>query len=98
MPTLTLQDVASLFFGVFFVCLFFKGPAAYKGSQARGGIGAIAAGLYHNSQQRQILNPLSKARDRTYILMDPSRAHYCWATMGTSENVCLCEAHGKGES
>ena len=27
-------------------------------------------GLYHSSQQSQILNPLSKARDRTRIFMD----------------------------
>ena len=32
-----------------------------------GGIRAVAAGLYHSSQQSQILNPLSKARDRTLI-------------------------------
>ena len=29
--------------------------------------------LHHSSQQRQILNPLSKARDRTRNLMVPSR-------------------------
>ena len=28
--------------------------------------------LHHNSQQHQILNPLSKARDLTHILMDTS--------------------------
>ena len=33
--------------------------------------------LHHSSQQRWILNPLSKARDRTHILMDTSRIHYC---------------------
>ena len=38
--------------------------------------------LPHSSQQRRILNPLSEARDRTRILMDTSRAHYLWATMG----------------
>ena len=27
-------------------------------------------GLQHDSQQHQILNPLSKARDQNYILMD----------------------------
>ena len=27
---------------------------------------------HHSSQQRQILNPLSEARDGTHILMDPS--------------------------
>ena len=29
--------------------------------------------LYHSSWQCQILDPLSKARDRTHILMDTSR-------------------------
>ena len=27
--------------------------------------------------QRQILNPLSEARDRTGVLMDTSQVHYC---------------------
>ena len=31
--------------------------------------------LEHSSWQHQILNPLSKARDWTCILMDPSRVH-----------------------
>ena len=29
--------------------------------------------LHHSSQQHQILNPLSKARDQTHNLMVPSR-------------------------
>ena len=29
--------------------------------------------LYHSSRQRWMLNPLSKARDRTRVLMDTSR-------------------------
>ena len=39
--------------------------------------------LYHSSRQCQILNPLSKARDQTHILMDTSQAHYCWTKTGT---------------
>ena len=31
--------------------------------------------LQYSSWQRQILNPLSEARDWTQILMDPSRVH-----------------------
>ena len=27
--------------------------------------------------------PLSRARDRTHILLDTVRVHYCWATTGT---------------
>ena len=60
----------------FFFCLFvfFRAtPAAYGGSQARGPIGTVAADLYHSSQQHQILNRLSKARDQTCILMDASQ-------------------------
>jgi len=38
------------FFGFFFFCLlsFRAAPAAYGGSQARGLIGAVAAGLHHS--------------------------------------------------
>ena len=38
--------------------------------------------LYHSSRQHWILNPQSKARDRTSILMDTSRVHYRWAAIG----------------
>ena len=48
-------------------------PTAYGGTQAKGLIGAAAAGLHHSSRQRQILNPLSKARDQTCNLMVPSQ-------------------------
>ena len=30
----------------------------------------------YSSQQRQILNPLSEAGDRTFVLMDTSRIRY----------------------
>jgi len=39
--------------------------------------------LHHSSWQRQILNPLSEARDRTKVLVNTSQICYCWATMGT---------------
>ena len=38
--------------------------------------------LYHSSQPRQILNPLSEARDWTCILMDTSQICFHWATTG----------------
>ena len=59
-----------------FVLLFRAAPVAYGGSQARGPIGATAAGIYHSLQQRRILNPLSDARDRTRNLMVPSQIHF----------------------
>ena len=33
--------------------------------------------LHHKSWQRQILNPLNKARNQTCILMDTSQFRYC---------------------
>ena len=39
--------------------------------------------LHHSSWPRWILNPLSKARDQTCVLMVTSQIHFCWATMGT---------------
>ena len=39
--------------------------------------------LHHNSQHCWILNPLSKARDQTYVLMDTSQICFSCATMGT---------------
>ena len=78
-----------LFFGLFRAAL-----VAYGSSQARGPIGAAAASLCHSHShsnagselclqpipQGWILNPLSEVRNRTHILMDTSRVHYCWAT------------------
>ena len=75
-------------FCFFFFCLFRATPMAHGGSKARGRIGAVATGLcqshsntglssvcnlHHSSWQRQLLNPLSKARDRTHNLMVPRR-------------------------
>ena len=70
-----------------FVCLFSASLMAYGNSQVRGWIRAVAAGttatatqdpsliydLHHNSPQHQILNPLSKARGWTCVLMDTSQ-------------------------
>ena len=65
-------------------------PRAYGGSQARGRIRAESpaytratatkdlshiCNLHHSSQQHQLLNLLSKARDQTRNLMVPSRIH-----------------------
>ena len=33
---------------------------------------SLACNLNHSTWQRQILNPLSEARDQTHVLMDPS--------------------------
>ena len=72
--------------------------AAYGSSQARSLIRPTGVGLhhshrnagskpslqpiYHSSWQHQILNPVSEIRDRTCVLMDMSRLHFCCATMG----------------
>ena len=45
--------------------------------------------LHHSTWQRRILNPLSKARDWTSVLMDTSWVRYLWATMGMPSFICL---------
>ena len=95
------------------VCIFFKTlPVAYGSSQASSWIRAAAASLRHShsspdltcvfnlhriSLQLWILNPLSRTRDPTCILVGTSPICYCWATTGTpmmlflklSSNYCL---------
>ena len=49
--------------------------------------------LHRSSQQCQILNPLSEARDRTLILVDSSWVCYYWATTGVPTLIflgCAC--------
>ena len=72
-----------LFYFIIFL-LFRTTPTAYGSCQARGRIGAIAASLYHSHSNMESkpclqptpqltempLNPLSKAKDWTCILMD----------------------------
>ena len=60
-------------------------PVAYGSSQVRGQIRATAVSLHHSSQQRQILHPLSEARDRTHILMDTSWVPYPLHHNGNSQ-------------
>ena len=45
--------------------------------------------LYHSSRPRQILDPLSDARDRTCNLIVPSQICFCCATMGTPRYMVL---------
>ena len=73
---------STILYFLFVFCLFMAAPEAYGGSQGRGRIRATAAGLHHShsngnlhhsSWQCWFLNPLSKARDQTHILMDTSQ-------------------------
>ena len=48
---------------IVYLFIFKATPRAYGSSQARGHIRAIATGLYHSSQQHQILNLLSEGKD-----------------------------------
>ena len=78
------KDVLIYLFIYLLFFLFRAIPVAYGSSQARDQTGAAAAGLchshlscicsiHHSLWQCQILNPLSKARDRTHILMATSQ-------------------------
>ena len=89
------------YFVLFCFCLFRATPIAHGSSQARGRIRAVAAGLcqshsharsklhldlHHSSPQRQILNPLSEARDQICNLVVPSQIYFHCATMGTPQS------------
>ena len=69
--------------------LFRATPEAYGGSHTRGPIGAVAAGLRQSSQQRWILNPLSRTRDWTSNLMVTGQIHLHCATTGTPRMTIL---------
>ena len=45
--------------------------------------------LHHSSSQCRVPNPLSEAGNWTWILMDTSWIHFCWATMGTPPVLIL---------
>ena len=91
-----LDHMVGLFF--FLILLFRAAPMAHRGSQARGLIRAVAAGLHqatampdlsyvfdlhHSSGQFQILNPPSKARDWTCNLMASRRIRFHCTMKGT---------------
>ena len=79
-----LENLFYLFIYLFLsFCLSRVAPTAYGESQDTGPMGTVAAGLHHRSQQRWILNPLSKARDQTHNLMIPSQICFHCATTGT---------------
>ena len=76
------REFPNLFF-IFYFFLFMAAPATYRSSWVRGQIRAAASAyitatwdlswvcdLLHSSEQRQILNPPSKARDQTCIFTD----------------------------
>ena len=80
-------------------------PLAYGGSQARGLIRATAAAyaratampdlshvcdLHHSSQQCQIINPLSEARNQTHNLIFPSQICFRCATTGIPNLFFWC--------
>ena len=49
--------------------------------------------LCHSSQQRQILNPLSEARDQSHILMNASQGHNSLSHNGNSYEYDLFAHH-----
>ena len=49
---------------------------AYATTTATGNLSHICD-LPQSSQHHQILNPLSKARDQTHVLMNTSQVHHC---------------------
>ena len=78
--------------GIFCCCCLFRAtPAAYGGSQARGRVGAVAAGLCHSnkgSEPHLRPTPLNEVRDRTCVLMDASQIRFRWVHNRNSLGVC----------
>ena len=82
-------------------------PTAYGSCQARGHIGVLAAGLHprqlqiraaiwdlcHSSRKCWIPNPLSKARDWAYSVMNTSWVWYPWATWELPSLSCIIFHH-----
>ena len=54
--------------------------------------------LHHSSQQRQVLNPLSEARDRTCVLMDASEVRFCGVRTGTPDHKVKAQRLRVGRS
>ena len=77
------------FFFFFFFLLFRALPVAYGGSQARGSNRSYSCRPTPQPQQCRILNPLSKPRDQTHILLDTNLVRYPWATTATPCIFCL---------
>ena len=74
-----------------FIYLFcFLGPSSWHMEVPRLGVeSSCSCNLYHNSQQHQILNPLSKTRDQICVLMDAIQICFHWAMMGTPKKFFL---------
>ena len=58
------------FFVCLFVCLFGAAPVAYGGSQARGLVGAVAAGLHHSHSNAR-LGPRLQTTPQLMATLDP---------------------------
>ena len=54
--------------------------------------------LHHIARQHGILNPLSKVRHRTCILMETSQVHFPWATVGNLKDFFKRKFQGKKKS
>ena len=67
----------------FFSSFFRAAPMAYGGFQAKGRIGATAAGWHHSSQHRGIPNPLGEARDWIRNPTALSQIRFRCTTLGT---------------
>ena len=66
---------ASFLFGVFNIPVATGLWKLTEPLSSQVGSRAKAAGLHHSPRPHWILNPLSEARDPTWILTDPSQVH-----------------------
>ena len=73
----------------YFICLFQGRTCRIWRFPGQGSNQSCCCQPTPQPQQHRILNPLSKARDRTCKLVVPHRIRFCWATKGTPMYTCL---------
>ena len=83
------RNPTDLFFFFFFAFCFLGWHLQHMEVPRPGGNSELQLPAIATATATPDLNPLSKARDRTHILTDPSQVHYRWSTTGTLHRLLI---------